>query len=106
MKNESLDSNAVERLLPEDDYEDKYGDESEAAYFDKYENLLKSKEEYEKRHIESHEDIARLKKLEKYMVKPHQKLSVEMRQELAEIISSVKDEKPIQEFIEKVSVNE
>lgn len=101
MKNESSDSNTVDRLLPEDDYEDKYRDESEAAYFNKYLNLLKSKEEYEKRHIESHEDIVRLKKLEKYMVKPHQKLTIEMRQELAEIISSAKDEKPIQKFIGK-----
>ena len=32
----------------EDDYEDKYMDESEAVYDNKYKRILKSKEEYKK----------------------------------------------------------
>ena len=99
MRNGNFDFNEMDRILADDDSEEEYRDESEAAYWDKYKSL--SKEEYEDRHIESHEDVTRLKKLAKYMVEPHQKLSFDKRKDLAEIISSSKDEKPLQRFIEE-----
>ncbi|MFC1948102.1 Shedu anti-phage system protein SduA domain-containing protein [Chloroflexota bacterium] len=96
--NDYVDYDDENRFLFDDALDDVYRDESEAVYWEKIRNL--SKEEYENRHLESHKDVVRIKKLEKYMVRPHQKLSLEETRKLNEIISSSQDERPLQKFLE------
>jgi len=102
----SLDDSDVEEIddfLNEDEFEEKYLDESEAAYYKKYKSL--TAKELHDRSIESHRDRRTLsslsKKLGKYMVKPHQTLSNEKREELAKIVVSAGDERQIQKFLEE-----
>jgi hypothetical protein len=83
-------------FLNEGEFDDIYRDESEAAYFEKYERL--TKKQLTNRYAESHEDTPQLRKLHKYVVEPHQKLSNEKRQELATMIRSARDERPLQKF--------
>ena len=103
MLNEDPDFEEIDDFSNEDEFEEKYLDESEAAYYKKYKSL--TAKELHDRSIESHRDSRTLsslyKKLGEYMVKPHQKLSNEKRQELATIIVSAGDERPIQKFIKE-----
>jgi hypothetical protein len=87
----------------ESGFEQEYVDESEVPYYKKYKRMT-GKQLYD-RFTESHEDNPKLskllKKVRKYIVEPHQKLSEEKMDELDRIIKSAKDERRLQKFLKE-----
>ena len=89
--------------LSEEEFEklskEHYLDETQAIYHKRRKKL--SLEERIDRYEESHEDPKPWKKLWGYYVKPHQHISQEKQDELASIIRTANDERPIQNFLKK-----
>ena len=89
----------TERFLSEDESEQKYMDESVAAYNEKHKHM--THEQLITRHEETHGKTAKWQKIARYEVKPHQKMTDETKKVLGRLIASAEDEGELQRFIEK-----
>lgn len=79
--------------------EEHYVDETQAVYIKRYRKLPKG--ELTKRDIETHDHPEKWKKLWKYYIEPHQKVSARQRNGLASVIRRAKDERIIWEFLKE-----